>query len=463
MSRISVLVVDDEELIRWSLEQDLSRQGYAVSTAATGAEALSQQQCEPADVVLLDIKLPDGSGVNLIPQLRAIREETVIIMITSVTSLETAVESIRLGAWDYVTKPFDFPKLYNSIAKAAEGVVLRQENRALRSRDRAACIPEMVAESPQMRHVLELAATVARSDTATVLLLGESGVGKDLLARHIHQSGPRSEHLFLDVNCAALPEALLESELFGYERGAFTDAKSQKRGLLEVAAGGTVHLDEIADAPLSVQVKLLKVLEQRTFRRLGGVRDIAVDVRIIASTNRDLDQALAAKTLREDLYYRLKVFPIRIPSLHERIEDILPLTRMFLDGYNRTFRKHVPGLEPEAERHLLEYRWPGNVRELRNVVERAMILAAGEAPIGVDLLPPELSDLPSALSDRTTSGEVASEPAGALAQAEARLIREALAASDGNQSRAAAQLGISRGALARRLRRLGIAPSGEDG
>ncbi len=452
MAQASVLIVDDEELIRWSLEKELSRLGYGVRTAATAAEALALQQDEPADVILLDIRLPDADGVQLIPQLHAVREDTAIIMITSVTALETAVESIRVGAWDYVTKPFDFPKLFNSIAKAAERVALREENRVLRSREHPADNPARIASSPAMQRVFELATTAARHDGATVLLHGESGVGKDVLAHHIHETSPRAERLFLDINCGALPEALLESELFGYERGAFTDAKVQKRGLLELAVGGTVYLDEIADAPLGVQVKLLKVLEQRKFRRLGGSRDITTDVRIIAATNRDLDKALSDKTLRQDLYYRLNVFPIEIPPLRERRQDIAALTAMFLATFNRGFRKHVPGLTPEAERHMLEYGWPGNVRELRNVMERAMILASDDAPIGIESLPHELVG-------RSAQDEVEAdgEPTGALAQAEAKLIREALAACGGNQSQAAAQLGIGRGALARRLRRLGIA------
>ena len=449
MARTSVLVVDDEELIRWSLEKDLARQGYAVSTAATGAEALARHQSEPVDVVLLDINLPDGSGVRLVPEFIAAREDVVVIMITSVTNLETAVEAMRLGAFDYVTKPFEPPRLHNSIAKAAERVALRVENRALKSRHPGGTFPEVVADSPGMRRVLELAGHVMRSDAATVLLLGESGVGKDLLARRIHSGSPRGERLFLDVNCAGLPEALLESELFGHERGAFTDAKCQKRGLFELAEGGTVYLDEVADAPLVVQAKLLKVLEQRVFRRVGGLRDLNADVRVIAATNRDLDAAVAAGRMREDFYFRLKVFPIEIPPLRDRREDVLPLAQAFLGSFNRAFRKAVPGLDPEVERLLREYRWPGNVRELRNVIERAMILADDSTPLGVELLPPELAG--AALGKG-----VEEVPAGALARSEARLIREALAGCGGNQSRAAAQLGISRDALRRRVRRLGI-------
>ena len=451
-----VLVVDDEELIRWSLEKDLAREGYTVATAGTATEALRLHEGDPADVVLLDINLPDGSGVTRIPEFHAVREDTVIIMITSTTALETAVESVRQGAWDYVTKPFDFAKLHNSVAKAVERVLLRQENRALRSRDRTTTAPAIVAQSAAMQQALALASRVMRSDPATVLLQGESGVGKDLLARHIHQGSVRAERLFLDINCAALPEALLESELFGHERGAFTDAKAAKQGLFELAAGGTVYLDEIADAPLAVQAKLLKVLEQRTFRRVGGVRDLAADLRIIAATNRDLQRAIEARTLREDLYYRLKVFPIVIPPLRERREDILPLARQFMTDYRGSFRKRVRELEPEAERRLLAYAWPGNARELRNVIERAMILADDDAPLGVDLLPAEIGEA-------RTAEDVATEPAGPLAQHEARLIREALASSGGNQSRAAAQLGISRGALARRMRRLGIAVGEDEG
>ncbi|HEY3353357.1 MAG TPA: sigma-54 dependent transcriptional regulator [Polyangia bacterium] len=454
MAPTSVLVVDDEELIRWSLEKELAKQGYAVATAATCADALARHGAEPADIVLLDINLPDGSGVQLIPELLATREDAVIIMITSETALDTAVESMRLGAWDYITKPFDFPRLHGSLTKAAERVALRLENRTLRGRARGATGGPVVAESAGMRRVLELAGHVMRSDAATVLLLGESGVGKDLVAWRIHQGSPRRERLFLDINCAGLPEALLESELFGHERGAFTDAKAQKRGLFELAEGGTVYLDEVADTPLTVQAKLLKVLEQRTFRRVGGLRDITADVRVIAATNRNLDEAVAQRRLREDLFYRLKVFPITIPPLRQRREDVLPLARAFLGTFNRTFRKSVPGLEPEVERVLLEYRWPGNVRELRNVIERAMILAAADAPLSVDLLPAELGG-------GGVGEEVIGDATGALATVEVRMIREALAASGGNQSRAAAQLGISRDALRRRLRRFGLTPSGE--
>jgi len=450
-----VLVVDDEELIRWSLERDLAAREYAVATAATGAEALKLHEKDPADVVLLDINLPDGDGMRLIPGFHAVREDSIIIMITSSNSIENAVESVRLGAWDCVTKPFDFPKLYNSIARAVERVALAQENRVLRCRDRRAASCRIVADSGKMKHVLALASRVMASDSATVLLLGESGVGKDLLARYIHDGSARAKMLFLDINCAALPESLLESELFGHERGAFTDAKTQKHGLLELAAGGSVYLDEIADAPLAVQGKLLKVFEQRTFRRLGGVRDIVTDVRLIAATNRDLERAVEMQTLRRDLYYRLKVFPIQIPPLRERPEDVLPLAHGFVADYSNSFRKRVPGLERETEQLLLQYQWPGNVRELRNVIERAMILAFEDLPIGVDLLPPEIIE-------KTVAGGASAEPLGALAQNEARLIRETLVACGGNQSRAASQLGISRGVLSRRMRRLSIAPSGEE-
>ncbi|MCC7538443.1 MAG: sigma-54-dependent Fis family transcriptional regulator [Deltaproteobacteria bacterium] len=450
MWRHSVLVVDDEELICWSLQKDLTKLGYSVTTASTAAEAVRAHQADPADVVLLDIALPDASGLSIIEELHRTREDTSIVMITSNTTLETAVEAVRLGAWDYLTKPFDYAKLHNVVAKAAERVGLRQENRVLRARDRNAATPTIVAESLAMKTVLDLASRVAASDGATVLLLGESGVGKDLVARHIHADSARSGRLFLDVNCAAMPEALLESELFGHERGAFTDAKTQKPGLFELAAGGTVFLDEIADAPPLVQAKLLKVIEQRTFRRVGGVRDLPADVRVIAATNRNLEQAVAAHTFREDLYYRLKVFPITIPPLCERRADILPLARMLLEGFARAFRKPVVGFDAESEQRLVDYAWPGNVRELRNAIERAMILVRAEDHIGLDLLPAEIAE--AVLGDHPSQVG----PSGALADAEGRLIREALKSSGGNQSRAAALLGISRGALARRMHRLGI-------
>jgi two-component system, NtrC family, response regulator AtoC len=438
--RASVLVVDDEELIRWSLQKELTAQGYAAASAGTCAEALRLFATDPADVVLLDIRLPDGSGIDLITRLREVREDVAIIMATSVTALDSAVDAMRRGAWDYVTKPFDFAKLWNSVAKAAERVALRQENRTLRARA-AAGAPEVVAESPAMRRVLAMVSSVMATDS-TVLLRGESGVGKDLIARTIHDGSARHDKLFLDLNCAGLPDALLESELFGHERGAFTDAKTQKRGLFELAAGGTVYLDEIADAPLSIQPKLLKVLEARTFRRVGGIRTLAADVRVIAATNRDLDVAITHKTLREDLYYRLQVFPIEIPPLRQRPEDIVPLARAFLGAFGRALRKPLRGLDAEAEGALLAYGWPGNVRELRNVIERAIILAPADGAITSDLLPAGRADV--------------GEPHGALAEHERQLIRDALHASGGNQSRAAAQLGISRDALRRRMRRHGL-------
>jgi DNA-binding NtrC family response regulator len=445
MPRGSVLVVDDEELIRWSLQKELAAQGYDVAVAGSCAEALARFAAEPADVVLLDIRLPDGSGVDLIAKLLALRDDATIIMATSVTALDSAVAAMRRGAWDYVTKPFDFDKLWSCVAKGAERVALRQENRTLRTRERGAR-GDIIAESPAMRRVLELAHLVMATDSSTVLLQGESGVGKDLLARHIHAGSARGDKLFLDVNCAGIPETLLESELFGHERGAFTDAKAQKRGLFEQAAGGTVYLDEIGDAPPAVQPKLLKVLEQRTFRRLGGARDLAADVRVIAATNRDLEAGVARKTFREDLYYRIKVFPIEIPPLRARPEDILPLARAFLSTFARTLRKPVLEFEAAAEEALRRYAWPGNVRELRNVVERAVILSRAEA-ITPELLPGGGAHEPDAPGG---------EEHGVLAAEEARLIREAMAACGGNQSRAAAQLGISRDALRRRMRRHGI-------
>ncbi|MBI2375245.1 MAG: sigma-54-dependent Fis family transcriptional regulator [Deltaproteobacteria bacterium] len=446
MTRASILVVDDEELIRWSLQKELVTQGYSVTTAATRAEALRGFSAEPADVVLLDIKLPDGSGLELIPELFAVRADVAILMITSVNSVETAVEAMRLGAADYVTKPFDFPKLWNSVARSAERVQLREINRVLRTREEGSA-ETIIAASVAMKRTLELSAKLTASDAATVLLLGESGVGKDLLARHIHRTSPRAERLFLDINCAALPDTLLESELFGHERGAFTDAKTQKRGLFELANGGTVYLDEIADAPLVVQAKLLKVLEQRTFRRVGGVRDLVADVRVIAATNRDLTRAVEHGSFREDLLYRLKVFPISIPPLRERKEDILPLARSFLLRFGRTLRKQPPELDAETAELLESYRWPGNIRELKNVIERAVILADGET-IARDLLPPEVVHGPEPAEPEGASG--------ALALQEARLIQDALAAAAGNLTKAALKLGIGRDALRRKMKKLGV-------
>lgn len=441
----SVLVVDDEELICWSLKKELGKQGYTAHAASTAQAALDAFRAEPADVVLLDINLPDRRGVDIMPELRSFNDDVVIIMITSVTALDVAVEAMRRGAWDYVTKPFDYPKLFNTIARGVEQLALKRENRALRNKSPR--LPDIVAESPQMHEVLTLARAVMRSDPSTVLLLGESGVGKDVIARAIHEGGPRSDRLFLDINCAALPETLLESELFGHERGAFTGATNKKLGLFELASGGTVFLDEVVEAPLSIQAKLLKVLEQRTFRRVGGTRDVLVDIHVIAATNRDLEQAVTSQRLRQDLYYRLKVFPIVIPPLRERGADILPLARQFIAAFARTFRKTIPGIDTDAEALLQAYPWPGNVRELRNVIERAAILAPGSEPLSTDLLPSEIAHAAMSWPEGAL---------GKLAQSEAEMIAAALAECEGNQSRAAVKLGISRDALRRRMRRYAL-------
>jgi|WetSurMetagenome_2_1015567.scaffolds.fasta_scaffold00350_4 two-component system, NtrC family, response regulator AtoC len=454
----NILVVDDERLIRWSLEQQLQREGYAVQSAETGAEALHRIQVDPPDLILLDVRLPDADGVELLGQLRAADPECLVVMMTAHGGVESAVRAMKLGAQDYVGKPFNMEELKLIIRRALETRALRRDvDRFQVEAAQGSALDDLIGASRAMTDLKALIARIAQSDATTVLLQGESGTGKDLVARVIHFVSQRARGPFLAVNCVALPEQLLESEMLGHERGAFTDARALKKGLFEQADGGTVYLDEIGDMRLDLQGKLLRLIEEKSFRRVGGVRDLKVDVRIIAATNRDLAQALETGQFRKDLYYRLKVFPVHLAPLRDHPEDILPLARHFIQRFSREMRRQPTTLHPEAEARLLRYHWPGNVRELRNILERAIILAPGEV-LTVEHLPPELQDSTVARNDDPTKTTSMPLPAEGLRleEVERDLVRQAIESTGGNQVRAARLLGISRDALRNRMKKFGL-------
>jgi len=457
MAKERILIVDDEYLIRWSLQQELAKDGYEVTSAEDGESALRLVRESPPDLVLLDIQLPGIGGIEVLQKIKVSDPEIVVIMITAYGMVDTAVAAMKAGAFDYLNKPFNLEGVKLSIRKGLETSRLRGEVRRLRQEQQARfSLDRVVAVSAPMRAVLDLVARVASSGASTVLLQGESGTGKDLVAKALHYTGARAEHPFMAVNCASLPEQLLESELFGYERGAYTDAKGSKKGLFELADGGTIFLDEIAEMRFDLQAKLLRVIEEKAFRRIGGVKDIQVDVRIVTASNKDLDEERKAGRFREDLFYRLKVVPILLPPLRERPEDIIPLAAYYTHVFNREFAKQVTGLSAEAERALLRYPWPGNVRELKNVLERAILLQTGTI-VEADDLPPEiLGALVSA--GAVASGGAFALPAGGLSleKLEDDLVRQALEKTHSNQTRASHLLGISRDSLRYRMKKMGL-------
>ncbi len=436
-----ILVVDDEKLIRWSLRERLTADGHEILEAGDMATALSLLRDHPVDLALIDLRLPDGDGIHLMRQALRLRPDLTVLIITAHSSIQNAVDAMKSGAYDYVSKPFDMDELSFAVRRAIENQALRRTLSAeIDQKKKRFGIASLIGDSGKSRAIKDIVCRVAASDSTTVLLLGETGSGKDMIARAIHYESARVEKPFMNITCTAMPETLIESELFGYEEGAFTNAKGQKAGLFELAHNGTVFLDEIGDMPAHLQAKLLRVLEDKTFRRIGGTGDIHVDCRVIAATNRDLARMIEEGKFREDLYYRLSTVPILLPPLRERAEDIPQLAAHFLEVYSRKLGRMFDGFSEAAMNKLLAYCWPGNVRELRNVIERAVLLSLGETIGEHDVV---LGRAEGAAHARKYP--VILPPGGVkLSEVEQCLVEQALERTGGNQTQAAALLGISR-------------------
>jgi two-component system response regulator AtoC len=445
-----ILVVDDEALVRWSLRERLNADGYDILEAGLASEALERLSAiDSIDLVLLDYKLPDGDGLTVLRRIKETSPEIQVILMTAFSSVETAVEAMKLGAYHYVNKPFNLDEVVMLVEKALETSQLRREVRALRSsQGREYAFDAIIGSSSAMQAIKALLARVAGSPASTVLLTGETGTGKDLAAKTIHYNSDRARRPFVNITMSALPEQLLESELFGHERGAFTDARQQKRGLLETADGGTVFLDEIGEMTAGLQARLLRFLEEKTFKRVGGLADTRVDVRVIAATNRNLEQEVSQGKFREDLFYRLQVMPIALPPLRERRGDIPLLASFYIDLFNREFKRHVRGVSPDALKMLEQYQWPGNIRELRNAIERAMLLVEHEW-----LQPGDFTTLTRSV----TPAEFKLPAEGiSLDEVERQLLVQALERSGGNQTQAGQLLGINRDQVRYRIEKFGL-------
>jgi len=449
MAREHILIVDDEKLIRWSMKQKLESWGYQVSEAEDLKEAERKVQQETPDLVTLDVRLPDGSGIDFLKLAKETHPSVPIIIITAFGVVDVAVQALKTGAYDFIEKPINFEKLQNSLRNALEAKRLKtQLDQAYSSNRSRFSLENIVGKSKAIQDVSRLIQRLAQAGATTLLVQGESGTGKDLASRALHYHSSRRDHPFFALNCAAIPETLIETELFGYEKGAFTDAKVMKKGIFEMADGGTVFLDEISEMSLNLQSKFLRVLEDQTFRRVGGVKDISVNVQVVASTNRDLEAATREGKFREDLFYRLSVIPIQIPPLRDRREDIPLLVEHFIQRYNLQFRKRVRDVSPEGMNLMMHYAWPGNIRELKNAIERAMILVDKDQILAVHL-PIRIADPTASPLPRSPAGPVVKLPpeGASFDEIEKKLLDQALQYAHGNKTRASKLLHISRDTL----------------
>ena len=462
MLKGKILVIDDEQFITSSIVQHLGKEGYEVFSSGSGEDGIEVFKTEVPDIVLLDMHLPGIDGIKTLEILKNLNKDIIAIMITAYGDIVTAVSAIKLGAYDFMEKPFELDKLSILIRKAYETVDLKKEVQYLREEQyEKYSFDKIIGMSTAHKSVLALARKISESDATVSLIQGESGTGKSLLSRAIHYHSSRANKPFVEVTCTAIPETLIESELFGYEKGAFTDAKTSKKGLFEMADGGTIYLDEIGDMQPSTQAKFLKVVEEKTFRRLGSLKDMKVDVRIIATTNKNLKEEVKNRNFREDLYYRLNVIPIEIPPLRENPEDIMPIAVYFLNSLKKEFKKDISGISKEAEAMLVSYKWPGNIRELRNVIERVFILEK-EGPVLPEHLPLELSkpyiEIHHLQPEKADDRFMFSLPRKGVSieEVEKNFIIQALEISSGNQTKAAKLLNLSRDALRYRLQKFGL-------
>jgi two-component system response regulator AtoC len=457
LSSYSVLIVDDEILTLNNLKKTLEKEGYEVLVTNSGETALEIFERYKPELVLLDLMLPGISGLEVLRRIKEVERETIVIMMSAYEILEKAVESMKLGAYDYLLKPFKISDLKTTIRRALETLALRiRILEHLESEKGRYYFGKIVAESPVMKEVTAMAKRVAASAKTTVLLQGESGTGKELLAKVIHYHSPRAEKPIVEINCAAIPENLLESELFGYEAGAFTDAKKRKIGLLERGDGGTVFFDEIGDMSANLQAKLLRVLEEGRFNRLGGTQPVQTNIRVIAATNTDLAKATERGEFRSDLFYRLNVVPIVIPALRERKEDIIPLALLFMREFNQDLHRSYKGISQEAASAMLAYPWPGNVRELRNIVERILSLYP-EEEIHPSHLPAEIREYRASPRSETLKKVVPGNSLISLEELEKAYVARVLEATEQNKTQAARILGIHPTSLFRKLKSWGKA------
>ena len=452
MKSRSILIVDDEILTLNNLKKALEKEQYEVHLADTGEKALELFMSLRPQIILLDLMLPGISGIEVLRKVKEKDAAVIVIMMTAYEIVEKAVEAMKLGAYDYILKPFKLNELKNIVRRGAETLSLRiriQEH--LKTQKGRYYFGKIVAESRKMKDVIHMAEKIASSDKTTVILQGESGTGKEMLAKAIHYHSPRAEKNLVDINCAAIPENLMESELFGYEAGAFTDARGRKIGLLEKADEGTVFFDEIGDMALSLQAKLLRVLEEQSFTRLGGNKPVHIDVRIIAASNKDLARASEKGEFRSDLFYRLNVVPIHIPPLRSRREDIIPLALHLMTELNQDLKRSFKGFDPEAAELLQNYPWPGNVRELRNVLERIMSLNQLEL-ITKNLLPLEMREMRRLSESDSKSLNLSDNHYPSLREMEKRYIEKVLESVDGNRTKASKILEIHPASLFRKLK-----------